>query len=264
MEENMSNVSNEVQEAVAPAQETTDEAAVHSENSGAAPAESAVKSNQKLDADAAAAAARREAEAKAEQERREKEKYIKALSAMARKDGYTSNNLDEYAELLAKSIEEEETAREAEKIASQTDSVELAKELAKAKREREALETRVQTFENKDKEVTRFISAMDEFQKTYPGVQATPEMHEYYNKGYSMVDAYKLVQYDAQKNEQVKKSNESNAAASIGSNISAMIMSFRISSMFLSLLSIFFCSMSRFSGASSFSLQKYNINAKYI
>lgn len=221
MDENLSNVSNEAPEVVAPdAAEQTSTASESVDSEVAATTES-VKSNQKLDADAAAAAARRQAMAELEALKREKEASDSVLKVLAERDGFTGD-LSKYREELKRRVEEAQIEAEAERTAQQTDPMELAKKLLKEQREKQTAVSKLSTYEQREAEGRRYTNSLIEFRERYPDQQVTDEMAQYFSKGYSLVDAYRLCDYDRQEkekkeNEKVQASNEANAAADVGS-----------------------------------------------
>lgn len=225
MDETLSNVSNEAPEVVAPDAAEQPSTAPESVDSGAAPTTGNVKSNQKLEADAAAAAARRlalaEVEAEMEALKREKEASDSVIKVLAERDGFTGD-LSEYRQELQHRIEEARIAEEAEKVTQKTDPMELAKQLLKEQREKQTAVSKLSTYEQREAEGRRYTNSLIEFRERYPDQQVTDEMAQYFSKGYSLVDAYRLCDYDRQEkekkeNEKVQASNEANAAADVGS-----------------------------------------------
>lgn len=221
MDETLSNVSNEAPEVVAPDAAEQPSTAPESVDSGAAPTTGNVKSNQKLEADAAAAAARRlalaEVEAEMEALKREKEASDSVIKVLAERDGFTGD-LSEYRQELQHRIEEARIAEEAEKVTQKTDPMELAKQLLKEQREKQTAVSKLSTYEQREAEGRRYTNSLIEFRERYPDQQVTDEMAQYFSKGYSLVDAYRLCDYDRQEKEKkVQASNAENAAADVGS-----------------------------------------------
>ena len=221
MDETLSNVSNEAPEVVAPDAAEQPSTAPESVDSGAAPTTGNVKSNQKLEADAAAAAARRQATAELEALKREKEASDSVLKVLAERDGFTGD-LSKYREELKRRVEEAQIEAEAERTAQQTDPMELAKKLLKEQREKQTAVSKLSTYEQREAEGRRYTNSLIEFRERYPDQQVTDEMAQYFSKGYSLVDAYRLCDYERQEkekkeNEKVQASNEANAAADVGS-----------------------------------------------
>jgi len=131
------------------------------------------------------------------------------LRALAQDQGF--EDVGAYMTEVSKFLENKRYAEQAAKLKEGKTLDDLAVEAARLKEKADA-------FDRQKDSSDRFVREMKEFQQAYPGVRVTPEAGEYYRRGYSFIDAYKLAQFDAQEKERrVQQSNEANAKTTVGS-----------------------------------------------